>query len=190
MRHAVRHLKKSDPVLAAIIERVGPYRLTFREPTFGRTRKSASPDRERSMRFAANLFAWVALLAVAAWCSPDSKCQTNDVTAPIDRDAEVSLQRFVNEGHQPWRMDSEPVAAEELIRLEYPETRTSVYQVNLRQATESRTRAVYTWSRFDGSRRYRIEVRRPNGCCLQPRSMNGRFGSPYGVSAPTAKSTD
>ena len=35
MRHAVRHLKKSDPVLAAIIERVGPYRLTFREPTFG-----------------------------------------------------------------------------------------------------------------------------------------------------------
>jgi DNA-3-methyladenine glycosylase II len=34
MRHAVRHLKKSDPVLAAIIERVGPCRLTFREPTF------------------------------------------------------------------------------------------------------------------------------------------------------------
>ncbi|HMK28367.1 MAG TPA: DNA-3-methyladenine glycosylase [Terriglobales bacterium] len=34
MRHAVRHLKKSDPVLAAIIERVGPCRLTFRDPTF------------------------------------------------------------------------------------------------------------------------------------------------------------
>ena len=34
MRHAVRHLKKSDPVLAAIIEQVGPYRVTFREPTF------------------------------------------------------------------------------------------------------------------------------------------------------------
>jgi len=34
MRHAVRHLKKSDPVLATIIERVGPYRVTFREPTF------------------------------------------------------------------------------------------------------------------------------------------------------------
>src|ERR1700741_4214473 len=34
MRHAVRHLKRSDPVLAAIIERVGPCRLTFREPTF------------------------------------------------------------------------------------------------------------------------------------------------------------
>ena len=34
MRHAVRHLKKSDPVLAAIIERVGPYRAPVREPTF------------------------------------------------------------------------------------------------------------------------------------------------------------
>jgi DNA-3-methyladenine glycosylase II len=34
MRHAVRHLKKSDPVLAAIIKRLGPCRITFREPTF------------------------------------------------------------------------------------------------------------------------------------------------------------
>jgi len=28
------HLKKSDPVLAAIIERVGPFRMEFGEPTF------------------------------------------------------------------------------------------------------------------------------------------------------------
>jgi DNA-3-methyladenine glycosylase II len=31
---AITHLKKSDPVLAAIIERVGPYRMHFGEPTF------------------------------------------------------------------------------------------------------------------------------------------------------------
>src|SRR5208337_1057981 len=31
---AIRHLKKSDPVMAAIIERVGPCRMTFGEPTF------------------------------------------------------------------------------------------------------------------------------------------------------------
>src|SRR5271157_4504890 len=31
---AIRHLKKSDPVLAAIIERVGPRRMQFGEPTF------------------------------------------------------------------------------------------------------------------------------------------------------------
>ena len=34
MRKAVTHLKKSDPVMRAIIESVGPYRITYREPTF------------------------------------------------------------------------------------------------------------------------------------------------------------
>jgi len=34
MRHAVVHLKKSDPVLAGIIERVGPYRIQYLEPAF------------------------------------------------------------------------------------------------------------------------------------------------------------
>ena len=34
MRKAIHHLKKSDPVMAAIIERVGPCRMQFGEPTF------------------------------------------------------------------------------------------------------------------------------------------------------------
>lgn len=34
MRAAIRHLKQADPVMAAIIKAVGPYRLTPREPTF------------------------------------------------------------------------------------------------------------------------------------------------------------
>jgi DNA-3-methyladenine glycosylase II len=34
MRKAIIHLKKTDPILRAIIERVGPYRMEFREPTF------------------------------------------------------------------------------------------------------------------------------------------------------------
>ncbi|MCU1308538.1 MAG: DNA-3-methyladenine glycosylase [Acidobacteriaceae bacterium] len=34
MRRALNHLKKSDPVLAAIIARVGPCKMTYREPTF------------------------------------------------------------------------------------------------------------------------------------------------------------
>lgn len=35
MRKAIHHLKKADPVLAGIIERVGPYRISYREPDFG-----------------------------------------------------------------------------------------------------------------------------------------------------------
>ena len=34
MEHATLHLKNADPVLAAIIERVGPCEIVIREPTF------------------------------------------------------------------------------------------------------------------------------------------------------------
>jgi len=34
MRKAIKHLKKSDPVLSAIIERVGAYRMKFGPPEF------------------------------------------------------------------------------------------------------------------------------------------------------------
>ena len=34
MRRALNHLKKSDPILAEIIQRVGPYKITFRDPVF------------------------------------------------------------------------------------------------------------------------------------------------------------
>src|SRR5215813_9786247 len=34
MRSAVRHLKKSDPILAAIIEKVGPCRMQYGPPEF------------------------------------------------------------------------------------------------------------------------------------------------------------
>lgn len=34
MRKAILHLKNSDPILAEIIARVGPFRIEYREPTF------------------------------------------------------------------------------------------------------------------------------------------------------------
>jgi DNA-3-methyladenine glycosylase II len=34
MQKAIRHLRKSDPVLAGIIDRVGDYRIEFRDPDF------------------------------------------------------------------------------------------------------------------------------------------------------------
>ena len=34
MRKALHHLKKSDPVLGSIIERVGAYKIEYREPVF------------------------------------------------------------------------------------------------------------------------------------------------------------
>src|SRR5215510_6748520 len=34
MQKALAHLKSSDPILASIIERVGPPQIAYREPTF------------------------------------------------------------------------------------------------------------------------------------------------------------
>ena len=34
MRSALKHLKKSDPVIAGIIQRVGPYAIEYRDPSF------------------------------------------------------------------------------------------------------------------------------------------------------------
>jgi DNA-3-methyladenine glycosylase II len=34
MKEAIHHLRRSDPILSAIIERVGEYRIQFREPNF------------------------------------------------------------------------------------------------------------------------------------------------------------
>ena len=34
MRKAINHLKKADPVMAAIISKAGPYRMQYREPVF------------------------------------------------------------------------------------------------------------------------------------------------------------
>src|ERR1700733_11848477 len=34
MKKAIVHLKAADPVLAAIIDRVGPYKIEYREPVF------------------------------------------------------------------------------------------------------------------------------------------------------------
>lgn len=34
MRKAINHLKKSDPILCAIIERIGPYRMEYGPPEF------------------------------------------------------------------------------------------------------------------------------------------------------------
>ena len=34
MQTAIRHLRRSDPVLCSIIQRVGPYEIKFLDPSF------------------------------------------------------------------------------------------------------------------------------------------------------------
>jgi DNA-3-methyladenine glycosylase II len=56
MRHATRHLKKADPILAEIIERVGPFRMEYREPGFSTLVRSIVYQ-QLSGRVASRIFA-------------------------------------------------------------------------------------------------------------------------------------
>ena len=40
MRKALTHLKKSDPLLAAVLDRVGPYKMAYHEPCFAAMARS------------------------------------------------------------------------------------------------------------------------------------------------------
>jgi len=56
MRHATRHLKNADPILAEIIERVGPFRMEYREPGFSTLVRSIVYQ-QLSGRVASRIFA-------------------------------------------------------------------------------------------------------------------------------------
>jgi len=70
MQKAIRHLKRSDPVLAGIIDRVGDYRIEFREPDFETLVKSIVYQ-QLSGRVANVIFARLAQ-AAGAKITPES----------------------------------------------------------------------------------------------------------------------
>ena len=55
MRKAINHLKRSDPVLAAIIGRVGPYQMQYGEPVFHNLARSITYQ-QLSGKAAATIF--------------------------------------------------------------------------------------------------------------------------------------
>jgi len=70
MKEAIRHLKLSDPVLREIIERVGEYRIEFREPDFETLVKSIT-FQQLSGRVASVIFGRLAS-AVGGKVTPES----------------------------------------------------------------------------------------------------------------------
>jgi DNA-3-methyladenine glycosylase II len=70
MKRAISHLKKSDPVLSAIIQRVGDYRIQFRDPNFETLVKSIV-NQQLSGRVASVIFARL-LAAAGGRVTPES----------------------------------------------------------------------------------------------------------------------
>jgi DNA-3-methyladenine glycosylase II len=71
MKKAVSHLKRSDPVLAGIIDRVGPYAVRYNEPIF-HTLVSSITYQQLSGKAAATIFGRLLAAAKADPLTPES----------------------------------------------------------------------------------------------------------------------
>ena len=71
MRKAIVHLKKSDPILSGVIERVGPFRMQFRDPEF-ETLVRSIVYQQLSGKVAAVIFARLLDLAPGGKLTPEA----------------------------------------------------------------------------------------------------------------------
>jgi DNA-3-methyladenine glycosylase II len=71
MKKAITHLKKSDPILAAIIERAGAYKIHYREPDFETLVRSIT-NQQLNGTAAATIFARLQAAAKADPLTPES----------------------------------------------------------------------------------------------------------------------
>jgi len=71
MRTAIVHLKKSDPILSGVIERVGPFRMQFRDPEF-ETLVRSIVYQQLSGKVAAVIFARLLDLAPGGKLTPEA----------------------------------------------------------------------------------------------------------------------
>ncbi|MDT8070171.1 MAG: hypothetical protein ROO76_18550 [Terriglobia bacterium] len=98
-------------------------------------------------------FIIIALLPAIQPCKPIKH------TIKVDRAAVKQLQVFVNEGHEPWRMDAKSVAAERILLLRKVKTTDhDVFNVPLEQVSSSETHATFQYK--GSSKNYRVTVQR------------------------------
>jgi DNA-3-methyladenine glycosylase II len=71
MKRATNHLKKADPVLAGIIDRVGPYKIQYSEPTFHSLVRSIVYQ-QLNGKAASTIFGRLAAAAKAEPLTPES----------------------------------------------------------------------------------------------------------------------
>jgi len=93
-----------------------------------------------------------------------AQCSSHVQAKELDKKVWGQLQQFVNEGHQPWRLDSYAVAGEEVLRLDQtPKEQWDVYGVPLNLVEQTERRAVYQYtSRLHSGTTHQVTVERPD----------------------------
>jgi len=104
----------------------------------------------------------LAFAVCAPLLSAGALCPSNRQTIPVNRKEARRLQSFVNEGHEPWRLDAQAVAAEKIFELEKtPQQNWNLYSLALTQIESNERLAVFEYqSRQQEGTSYRVTVRR------------------------------
>lgn len=97
------------------------------------------------MRGLIALVIFVSLPVAQAWPSSSSRRVVQEHVYPVSKRSYEKLQRYVNEGHQPWRTDGPAVASEELLMLEKRADRENVYTLPLKAIEETQREAIYEY---------------------------------------------
>ena len=88
-----------------------------------------------------------------------SDCKPGRYRYPIKRSQYEKLQKYVNEGHQPWRTDAPAVAGSELLNRKGE--RGNAYGLPLAPVREDEREAIYNYvDQSEPNVSYRIRLRR------------------------------
>jgi hypothetical protein len=114
------------------------------------------------LRIACSLFLWT--LGASAMDLRVAQIQSKEnrvvVNFPIDRAKAEDLQRWVNDGHDPWCRDPQLAAAAALRRVSSRFSEYELASLPVELESSQKTKAVYTFHSLDGRTGYRITVRR------------------------------
>jgi hypothetical protein len=114
------------------------------------------------LRIACSLFLWT--LGASAMDIRVPQIQPKEhrvvVNFPIDRAKAEDLQRWVNDGHDPWCRDPQLAAAAALRRVSSRFSEYELASLSVELESSEKTKAIYTFHSLDGRTTYRITLRR------------------------------
>jgi hypothetical protein len=114
------------------------------------------------LRIALSLFLWT--IGVSAMdirvTPPQPKEHRAVITFAADRAQAEALQRWVNQGHDPWCRDPQLVAAAALRRISPQFEDAELASLPLDLESSDKTKVVYIFHSLNGTTTYRITLRR------------------------------
>lgn len=100
------------------------------------------------------------IVALPNYCSAARSVPKKVLHLKVDRPRVQELQRAVDQGHQPWRTDPEPVAAVALMHVAPELNLHDAYEIGFKTISSSRSRMLLEYGSPVLKRSYRVKLRK------------------------------